>query len=188
MKHRLFIAVRPPDAFIQKVTILQNQLDHLHLPLVWEPPEKIHLTLTFLGRIEEEHHPAITKILTDVSHRFSPFSLIPSFLDTMYQKHETSYVYLGLSGDTDILKEIYQLLSKSLANIHIPIPQRYLPHITIGKLKKYDQFSTKQYLEKISDFPYQPLPEFNVDNLTLYENLLARDTSHYQQLGRFVLE
>ncbi len=186
MKYRLFIAIDAP--LRQEVLSLQSKLSELNLPVVWEEPEKVHLTLNFLGEVEQAQIGHLNKIITTAVSEFSPFNLRPAFLETLYKRHDPSLIYLGLSGDTDVLKELQQRLTKGLEKMALPQPERFLPHITIGRLKRIDPTMTKSFLDKIRDSDFSPLPEFLVKNIVLYRSLLSKSGSHYAQLHEFVLE
>ena len=124
MTHRLFIAVDLPSGLQTDIQSLQVRLDRLQLPVVWSAPEKIHLTLNFLGRVKAELQPSLIRLLTQIAATHSQFSLTPGFLDTMYKKHADSFVYLGLSGDIPQLKQLHQFLSESLTQLSLPQPRR----------------------------------------------------------------
>lgn len=188
MKHRLFIAINLPDEIISAILALSGRLESLHLPLRLEEPEKLHITLNFLGRVEEKLIPSVQKILTHTAALQQSFQLAPVYLDSMYKKHADSYVYLGLSGDLDILKQIHKSLSLSLSQISIPQPERLFPHITIARFQKADPVTIKTAMDKITDFEFTALPEFTVAGLTLYESFLSQKGSHYRVIGHYPLK
>ena len=53
MKHRIFIGIPLPASQSPLISQAQSSLGGLKVQLQWEPLEKIHLTLNFLGHIEE---------------------------------------------------------------------------------------------------------------------------------------
>lgn len=187
MKHRLFLAVEIPPVVAAPVVALQSQLDKMGLPIRWEPIEKLHLTTNFIGKVDDEKLHSIADLAKEVSGRYQPFTLEPAFLETMYRKHEGSYIYLGIGGDIEPLKNLQQELALLISDMQIAQPAKYLPHVTIGKLQKMDPNMTKDTLQRIREVDFTPLPQFTVDHLTLYESLLSRDASHFRKIRRFVL-
>ncbi|OGC92190.1 2'-5' RNA ligase [Candidatus Amesbacteria bacterium RIFCSPHIGHO2_02_FULL_47_9] len=185
MKHRLFLAI---DTLFSEIVSLQSNLNGLRLPVIWEKPEKLHLTLNFLGRTPDDQLSQITTLTSQVAKSFSPFTLQPYFLETLYHRHGSSLIYLGLTGDIEELKKLQNSLSQSLSRLSLPSQDRFLPHITIGKFKKDDPIQTKKFLSLVSDYDFTPLSPFTVDRLTLYESLLSRSGSHYQKLAGFALQ
>jgi 2'-5' RNA ligase len=185
LKHRLFIAIDIPEPVRTEITALQKKLDKLGLPLVWEQPQKLHLTLHFLGATPEEQMRNLMSSLRQALHEYGQFSLTPYFLETLYKRHEHSLVYLGLQGDLEKLKVLQQALGDLLSGFKLPAQTKFLPHITIGKFKRDDPENTKKFLEKINSEDFTPLPGFTVDSVVMYESFLSKSGSHYQKIGLF---
>ncbi|KKU55442.1 MAG: 2'-5' RNA ligase [Candidatus Amesbacteria bacterium GW2011_GWA2_47_11] len=185
MTHRLFIAIDPPPSIRSGVRRLQSRLAHLDLPVNWEDTDKLHLTLNFLGRIPDQNLGPITTTLTRVAAAMTQFSLEPMFLETLYQRHDNSIIYIGFAGDIDLLKKMQKSLSLSLSKLSLPQPRRFLPHLTIGRLKRTDPTLTKRYLDQIRAQNFRPLPVFTVDKIILYESFLTKAGSHYQKVREF---
>jgi 2'-5' RNA ligase len=188
LKHRLFIALDIPDSLCRDIVRLQTKLDKFSLPVKWEEAEKLHITLNFLGRIDEQKIPGINKIISRTAVLCHPFMLSPVFLETMYKKHEPSFIYLYLTGDLQPLFQLQKSLKKEFDRFRIPLPERFFPHITIGRVKKADPVFTKSVLEKIRDYEFSPLSSFDVNSITLYESLITEKGSHYSRVERFVLK
>ncbi len=188
MKQRLFLAIELPDNVAKSVLQLQTQLDRLHLPIDWEPEEKLHLTLNFLGKVDDSLLSEISLIVRNRCSETQNFKLIPAFLETLYKRHETSIVYLGLGGDVTELKNLQKDLASAFSQLQFSQSERFLPHITIGKVKKNDPVVTKSVLDTINQQEFTPLPEFAVDHLTLFRSFPAKFDSHYQRVGRFPIQ
>jgi 2'-5' RNA ligase len=188
LKHRLFFAISLPETTQTAITRLYPALESVYPHLVFEPPEKLHITMNFLGRQEQEQIPQINKIGLNTTAQVPSFELTPSFLDCMYKKHAGSYVYLGLSGDLDTLKHIHKSLSLLLSDLNIPQAHRFFPHITIARFKKTDPVSLKSAMDKIDELEFTPLQSFLVEKLTLYESLLSQKGSHYRVVGEYLLK
>lgn len=187
MTHRLFLAIDLPEELDLEIITLQNRLSGLHLPVVWQPPEKLHLTLNFLGRVSDEQVGMLSRVITQITARTPPLLLTPSFLETLYQKHDSSLIYLSISQEPDRpLTELYKLTSAALTGLKMPQSERFAPHITIGKIKKSDPETTKKVLEQISTFEFSAMKPFVANRLVLYESTLNRSGSHFQKTGQFI--
>ncbi len=188
MKHRLFFAIDLPDPCRSAVVDLQTRLDRLGLPVMWEEPAKLHLTLHFLGPTPQEQINSFTPGLQKLARSAPAFSLTPYFLETLYRRHEASLVYIGMEGDLTALKNLHKSLAGLLSGYQLPAQNRFFPHITIGRLRRDDPVTTKNFLSRIDAVDIQPLPSFLVDHLTLYESDLSPAGSHYQKIGQYGLE
>lgn len=187
MKHRTFLAVPIPPEVGAKVASLQLELERLKLPVRWEPAEKLHITLNFLGSIDDDKLSEVQRVIPEVATSFNSFSVKPMFLETLYNRHEPSVIYLGLAGDIDQLKELRNDLTSAFNNLKLPQAYRFMPHITIGKMKRTDPTATKSFLDKIQDFEFTPLEPFEVKYINLYKSIVSRMGSTYQVLNTFYL-
>jgi 2'-5' RNA ligase len=185
LKHRLFTAIRPPPQNIGEIVAFQKKLIALNFPVSWESPEKIHLTLNYLGRIDDASSYQVKKMLRETVSTFSPFELRPFFLETLYQRHEPSIIYLSAVGNTGALKEIRQTLCDKFVDLKIPQPERFLPHLTLGRMQRTDPVATKAFLDKITTVEAPAFSPFQVDEIVLYKSLVSKIGSHYQIFTRF---
>lgn len=188
MKHRLFISLDLPDPIRHEIAALQTRLDALHLPLRLEEPEKLHLTLNFIGAFDKDATNNLAKNINEITSSHSQFKLRPFFLETLYQKHVGSLVYLGITGDLSALTDLQSQISEYLGSKFIAQPRRFLPHITIAKVIKADPVLTKSILDSVRELKFSPLPEFTVDHVSLNQSLLSRNGSTYRHLRLFMLK
>ena len=187
MKHRLFVAVDMPDAVKSEVEKLQISLDKLRLPVKWELPQKIHLTLSFLGRLADEEASLMRRIITNTATAFRPHLLQPVALDTLYQRHEPSLVYLLVADREGELTSLQKELTRKFDEITPQPRHKFMPHIVIGRILKSDPTLVKQSMDKLSEVEIEPLPQFEVQKISLYESHLSKSGSSYQRLGSFNL-
>lgn len=171
-----------------EILALQQKLERLNLPVSWEPAEKLHLTLNFLGSLPAENINVLRTRIAPVIRSYPVFKLTPFFLETLYNRHDSSLVYLAPTGDVEILKNLQKDLRAVLNDLRLPQANRFLPHITIGKFKKADPVMIKQFLGQIAEFPFASLSSFEVNKVTLYESFLTRQGSSYQVVDRVMIK
>jgi len=182
------LAIEISDDLRRGIGDLQSRLDKLKLPIKWEEPQKLHLTLNFLGRIEESLEPEIHRAIAKVCSLYAQFDLTPVFLETMCKKHEPSFLYLGISGELPTLLQLQKNLREELLFLKVPLPEKFFAHITIGRVKKADPITTKSVLNSIQDFEFSPLPDFTASAVSLFESLISDKGSHYRLIRRFMLK
>jgi RNA 2',3'-cyclic 3'-phosphodiesterase len=130
MKHRLFISLELPEEFIKELENIQKQIiEQDAITGKYTPQKNIHLTLKFLGHIEEEKISEIITRLEEVS--FTP-SLVQLGKIGLFNNRIIWVELLGKSI-TDLQKEIDEKL-KDL----FPIEKRFMSHITLARIKKID--------------------------------------------------
>jgi len=188
LTHRLFIAIDlPPD----QRSLVSGTIDTLAasgLPVKWEPSDQLHITLNFLGRLDDSAQAALRSRLPAVTSLTAPFSLRFYFLEALYRRHIGSLVYLAPTGDLDALLALQKSLASLLTDMSIPQPTRFTPHLLLGRLIKADPVSTKSTLDRISDLEFTPLPPFTVSAITLYESFLTKAGAYHQKIGHYGLK
>lgn len=187
MKHRLFAAINLPLDVSQKIEKLQLQLDQSHLPISWERTARMHLTLVFMGRLADEDMKRARGMVANVATQFRPHTLKLLGIETLFQRHEPSIVYVPVVDEEGELTLLQQELTRRVDEI-TPQPRRkFFPHITIGWIKKSDPTSVKQSLDRVNELDINFEVEFMVDKIHLYESFLSRSGSSYSRLESFNL-
>jgi len=93
-------------------------------------PENIHMTLVFLGEVEEEMVIKLNNILDNIN--IQAFNINLSNLGT-FPKKDGDILWIGID-DNPILEEVVKKLTTQLKDLGFTIENRpYTPHITIGR-------------------------------------------------------
>ena len=69
MKNRLFISLNLPDSIIENIIRLRDQICKDE-KIKWEPKEKLHLTIKFIGDVSDEVMKNISAILKEAHSDF----------------------------------------------------------------------------------------------------------------------
>ncbi len=171
-----------------KIDDLRAKLSAFNKHLIWVPEEDLHMPLNFLGRLLHQDINAVGTTIKTITEKYRPFILKPQYLETLYKKHEESQINLSLTGQVAELNKLQKELTKNLDEVAAQ-PKHYFPSITIAILKKTDHETTKQILNKISGLDLDlNIPEFLVNNITLFENIFHRNSVTIQKIRDFVLE
>lgn len=75
MDVRLFIAVEITGEIRKKLAEFQDELKKVDADAGWVAPENLHITLKFIGYIDEEKIDAVTSIIKDSLTHIKPFDL-----------------------------------------------------------------------------------------------------------------
>ncbi|WP_150236973.1 RNA 2',3'-cyclic phosphodiesterase [Nocardiopsis quinghaiensis] len=132
---RLFAALDPPA---DVVDALREAVDRgrRHDPgLRWSGPRDWHLTLVFLGEVDEERLPALTDALGGEVRAHRPLCLAAHGWGTFPPGGgRSSVLWAGLDGDTEALGALADGLRAAAAGTGVPVEQRpYVPHITVAR-------------------------------------------------------
>ncbi len=132
---RTFIALPLPDdikhSMQDAIAYLQKRTD-----AKWIRPEGMHITLKFLGNIEERLVKPIADGLDEIFGRFPLLHFALDTLGAFPSQKKARVIWAGLSGDTDRLKEVALRVDRLCSRFGIPLETRpFSAHITLGRLK-----------------------------------------------------
>ena len=133
---RIFIAINLPPAVQKELARLQEDLARKHWPVRWEKPEKIHLTLAFLGNTKISLS-RIKKAVLAGCRGIKSFEVSIKGLGAFPDFVRPRVVWVGLKGDLKNLAQLQKKISRELTAAKIDFKQKpFRPHLTIGRVKK----------------------------------------------------
>jgi 2'-5' RNA ligase len=132
----MFIAALLPEEIRKQLKNYIGSLKNSIEGVKWEKSEKLHVTLKFLGDVDESKVDEISNMLGKLVHSYSPFKLHLSdfggFPDLKYPR----VLYVGLSGNSELSK-FYSELDQYLSKIGFEKENRkFIPHVTLARVKK----------------------------------------------------
>ncbi len=133
---RCFIAVLLPHELKAKISGIQERLKAAGADMSWTRPEGMHLTLKFLGDIEETELPEIEKALIAAVDGTSQFSLSVSGMGIFPDMRRPRVAWVGLKEEGDILIRLQKRVESELKKTGFPAEgRRFTPHITLGRIR-----------------------------------------------------
>lgn len=184
MKKRVFIAIDLPKevkkafvAFFEKVSPIQE--------LKWEKPEKLHLTLSFLGRVDEMQVLQLVSILDSIESNQQSITLsVTPLLSGFPTPSNPRVLWLPIEGELTPLLAAADKLLKKLKDRNFRSDERaFHPHLTIGRFRSGMKKWQKQNILKIVEnaLPKEEIT-FTIDGVTLFESTLTPKGSVYKIL------
>lgn len=127
---KLFIAVNFNDKVKEKIFKKIELIKEVSLKGRFVEKENLHLTLVFLGEVDDDLLPRIIEITEKIQG--STFNLELSGLGK-FQRKEGDILWLGVVENPSLNHMVNQL-ETSLRENGLPIEKRpYIPHITLGR-------------------------------------------------------
>ncbi|MBS7650475.1 RNA 2',3'-cyclic phosphodiesterase [Candidatus Bathyarchaeota archaeon] len=145
-KIRAFIAIDVEDEKVKlKLREFQKRIIESGGDVKLVEPNNIHLTLRFLGDIEEKSIQKIVDSLRNVS--LSPFDIQFRGVGAFPSLSHMNVIWVGVEVGKKELMRISESLEASLQRIGIPKDKKgFSPHITIARLKSG---RNKQFLARL---------------------------------------
>ncbi len=137
MAIRAFIGLKIPADIQEKLSDIQDKLKQSDAHVSWVNPESIHLTLKFLGNIEESHIPDIRSAIEKSAAQISPFQLQVGYAGAFPNLRYPRVVWIGVTDDEDgSLKTLQHNLNAHLAPLGFEKEKgRFHPHLTLGRVR-----------------------------------------------------
>lgn len=139
---RLFIALNFNNEVKAQINDVINKVKSNSVQGKFVNEEHIHLTVEFLGEIENNKLDLIKEIMDELEFAAFTFGLTKV---GYFKRSEGNIYWLGVEYN-DVLFNIYNKLHQRLADRGFELEDReYRPHITIGrKVKLKDSFDTNE--------------------------------------------
>jgi RNA 2',3'-cyclic 3'-phosphodiesterase len=181
---RLFIAVLPPPGILDEV----ERAIARHRPawpgVRWLPRDNWHLTLTFLGEVDEVVHDRLLPRLDRVAHRHAPFDLEFAGAGAFPRPAQARVVWTGLRGDLAALARLAATTSAAARRAGAP-PDRHKkfnPHLSVARVR--ESTDLRPVVAALDPFTGTPWP---VDSIHLVRSNLGQAV-RYETLHSWPLD
>ncbi len=132
---RCFIAIELPETAKTALFDLQRDLAKCGSDVRWVKPDNIHLTLQFLGDIEENIVESIIGSIKGTCCKHSAFKLEIAGINVFPNLRSPSVLWVGL-GSHEYLSAIQMDIETKMTSLGIkPENRRFIPHLTLGRFK-----------------------------------------------------
>ncbi|HYV47738.1 MAG TPA: RNA 2',3'-cyclic phosphodiesterase [Myxococcaceae bacterium] len=136
MGWRLFVAVDLGAKVRRALEALQSELSTLAPRARWGPPSNAHLTLAFLGSMEEAKVPELSRALEGVATRAAPFDLQLRGGGAFGSPKKPRVLWVGVEGDTARLHQLQAWTGSALQPLgYEPEERDYRPHLTLARAR-----------------------------------------------------
>lgn len=129
---RLFVAVTPPQDAIDELRSATAALRAGADGLRWSPPEQWHLTLAFLGEVDDRARLDLVARLGRVAARHEPCTLSLAGAGRFGQR----VLWTRVHGDVDRLRRLAASVRAAARRARIAVEDRpYRPHLTLARAR-----------------------------------------------------
>lgn len=187
-----FVAVDIPARIKEDISKLQEELAKKNLPISWSDPQKVHITLVYLGKISESRVAAAGKAIAKTAQETAPFQISVGQIAYFPKEKRTrqAVVFLEVLDPEKRLQQFYKKLFVNLTAENFFPPRRLLhPHITLGRVhKQRSRGGLQQILSAAVAYEFASTDPFVVDKINMYESVGERLATRYHLLESFCLE
>ena len=132
---RTFVAINIPANIKQELARVQDLFRHADIGVRWVRPEGLHVTLKFLGEVEEERIAEIRSVMVEAARGASAFTLELTEVDAFPNARYPRIIWMGLEDASGELQRLQEKLDKGFRKLGFePEGREYSPHLTMGRV------------------------------------------------------
>jgi RNA 2',3'-cyclic 3'-phosphodiesterase len=172
-KRRLFVGIQLNDASRAACARVSEALQRTGFAAKYEPAEKLHVTLAFLGSVAANRSEAVVAALAGVTARNAPFTLTLDKVGAFPHERRPRVVYVGAREQGAPFRNLAQSVRSSYTALGFQLGDDSVAHVTIARIK--DPRAPLRSIE------FAPI-DFEVESLSLFESVFdpKPNTSRYE--------
>ncbi|MQA66907.1 MAG: RNA 2',3'-cyclic phosphodiesterase [Alphaproteobacteria bacterium] len=175
---RLFTALELPLAARERLAALAGGVPGAR----WIPPDNMHLTLRFIGDVDEATAGDLADALAAVQAR--AFDIVIEGVGTFSRGRKPSMLWAGVARN-DALMHLQERIDSVLVRAGLPPETRkFSPHVTLARLKDSPRARTEEFIAAHS---LLRLPPVRADRFTLFSSFHGREHPTYRAEARYDL-
>ncbi len=186
---RTFVAIEIEQNLKEKIYkfITTSQAQIKSNKISWVKKENLHVTLKFIGEIEEKKVENIKEVLNKLIKNFTQFSFSIRNIGVFPDVKKPRVIWLGIEDKTKILGLLSKEIEDELFKIGLPKENKeFVSHLTIGRIKNLTNVSE---IEKyIRGNPNTDFGENKVEFITFFQSILKPEGPTYIPIEKFYLK
>ncbi len=184
---RAFIAAALPAHIIDHVTAVRESLRSAGIRAKWARASNMHLTLKFLGSIDEKEVAPAGRAMSESTGGATPITLLARGIGIFPSLRRPRVIWVGLAGETEKLTLLQGALEDALGAAGFPGENRaFSAHLTVGRVReRIDLKKLSDMIERFEKFESEP---FAVDRVILFKSDLKPAGPVYTELLTQALE
>ena len=182
---RLFVAVELGQALSERAAALSRELQRRAADLAprakitWIPAERLHLTIRFIGEVDDHRAAAIHDSLAPPLP-IAPFEMTLAGAGAFPRRGAPRVLWAGVADGKDRLLALEGEVSARLAPLGLAEEARpYSPHLTLARVREAGGLRTVRLLEGLTA---HPVGATRVDAITLFQSRLSPKGPTYAPL------
>ena len=178
---RLFIAITPPNDARERMTRVIEELKPLSRAPRWVRPEALHLTLKFLGEVDELQLPQVKAAMKDIRASKSlemRFRGVGSF-----PKHDRPRVIWAGVEDNGALAAVAEALATRFEPLGFRREEReFSPHMTLARINSRERLDN--LVGAAAGFASYDFGAMHASEFELFQSTLKPSGAEYASIAK----
>lgn len=184
-KTRTFVAITLEPTISQRAEALVARMKPHASQARWVEQESLHLTLLFLGDLEDQEIAEACSGADWAARANQPFSARLAGVSAIPDMNRPKALWLGVTDGADELSRLQADMVDSLEDL-MPRSENkpYVPHLTLARLGRGLQGTSEHLPEVLANLSDYDAGEMSVTEATVYASELHRQGPVYHVLAR----
>ena len=170
---RTFVAIEIGDEVKDSIQHLRDRLDRADADVRWVRREHTHLTLKFIGEIDEARTGEIEQALARAAGSVEPFDIRITDVGTFPRRRPT-VLWVGIEDESRALGELHRAVDDALGEQGIEkAGRKFTAHITLGRIRSGRNI--RKLLDILQAETGTEFGTVRVKSLTLFASTLTPD-------------
>jgi 2'-5' RNA ligase len=180
---RLFIAITLPENIKIKLEEIVKTFKKCDLDAKWVKTQNIHMTLKFLGEVDEAQLGEIKNIITAVAGEFRQLSVNLTGYG-FFPNEKRPRVFFVATDKQELLKNMAMRLEDELEKLGILKEDRFRSHLSLCRFKGTKNIEVlKKEVKNIT-----PQGQFPVEAISLFKSTLTPQGPIYDEIFKASLK
>ena len=187
MAVRTFLALPLDEGIVARLVKAQQRLMTVDAHVRWVEPENLHLTVKFLGVVEDRQMHEVCTVARDIVAQVEAFEFAIGGLSAAPPAGQIRMVWAGIEDPTGWLGKLNALCEQAYAELGFKQENRqFRPHLTLGRVKTGRNVpelraAVREFAD--TDFGVQP-----ADEVIVFSSDLTPDGPLYEPLATLPLK
>jgi RNA 2',3'-cyclic 3'-phosphodiesterase len=175
---RAFIAIDLEPEIKETLQSLVRGLKTARADIRWASAEGMHLTLKFLGPIDESQSHRVEDILAGIAKHHAPFPLRLERTGAFPGETSPRVLWVGFAADPELLA-VQEEIEQALEAEGFEREKRgFTPHLTLGRVKGPDRVA--KAMAELEKHNGESFGAMTVRKIALFESVLRPDGAEYR--------
>ncbi|MFH1760547.1 MAG: RNA 2',3'-cyclic phosphodiesterase [bacterium] len=184
---RTFIAIELPEGIKDSIEGQTEKLKVTATGLKWVTRDNLHITLKFLGWVDEMKLKEIKKTVKKLGSRTSPFEIEVNSLGGFPSRHNPKILWAGIGKGREETEKFANELEEELVESGFEKEaKKFHAHVTLCRTKeKGGSMETKNFIKELSNYKFG---SFWANSISIIKSTLKPAGPIYETLEKIKLK
>ena len=177
---RSFIALELSQEAKEEIARIEGILKNSDMEIRWTKPDSAHLTLKFLGDVEENLLAEIGKDLDNITSGKIAFDILLEDIGVFPDWRFPKVMWIGIGEGKDMVSDMAQEVEDAMEKRGFEKEKRpFKPHFTIGRVRRARK--KEQFEKLVGTVTIRPVTS-RISNIILFKSVLTPKGAVYTPL------